>query len=114
MVLNTAAGESRRGAAERITADGCVLAAVQEFDPEKEIPPFALLEGLTLLKPDQRIAAVDTKRVKWDTATPRLLRFVQIGRGVLPYEYWLDEHGRLVMVVTGPRCHILEKIGGNT
>ena len=113
VVLRTAGGESRRDAGERITADWCLFAAVQGFDPEKEVPPFTLLEGLALLKPDQHIAADGRKPVTWGTSTVRLLRYVQIGRGVWPYEYWLDEHGRLVMVVTGPRCYILEKIGAH-
>ena len=34
--------------------------------------------------------------------------FHQVGRGVLPYEWWLDEAHRLVLVVTGYRTYILE------
>ena len=45
----------------------------------------------------------------------RLHGFRQIGRGVLPYEYWVDEQGRLVLAVGGYQGYLLnpdEPIGG--
>ena len=37
-----------------------------------------------------------------------LHRFVQTGHGTLPYEWWLDQAHRLVMVVTHSRVYILD------
>ena len=35
-------------------------------------------------------------------------RFSQIGHGILPYEYWLDDRHRLQVVITHSRAYILD------
>ncbi|MBT3380257.1 MAG: hypothetical protein HN742_00910 [Lentisphaerae bacterium] len=99
---------SQRRAPVRTAADWCLFDAVQRL-PFKTGPvqEFAVLEGLTALKTRHRLTYRGVEEATIAGKTHRLHRFTQIGHGVLPYNYWLDEHHRLVMVVTHSRAYIL-------
>ncbi|MCK5172528.1 MAG: hypothetical protein KAR47_04005 [Planctomycetes bacterium] len=98
----------RREGASQLTCDWCLFEAVQRLGFKSQPPvTFNMLEGLSLLRRDHRLHYRGV-----DSSTPAdgktLHRFYQLGEGVLPYEYWLDEQHRLVMVVTHNRAYILD------
>jgi len=92
--------------ANPITADWCLFEAVQRL-PVESSTSFAvdILEGLTAHKFNQRLTYRGAYTRKENQ--PALHWFHQIGHGVLPYDYWLDDHHRLLMVATGARTYIL-------
>ena len=86
----------------QITGDWCLFEAVQRLPFETADPiAFDLLEGLSTLKTDHRLS--------YRGPDAGLHQFYQIGHGVFPYEYWLDEGHRLLMVATGARAYILDE-----
>ncbi|MGB2820566.1 MAG: hypothetical protein WBF17_06260 [Phycisphaerae bacterium] len=92
-----------------LTADWCLFEAVQRMDFRAAAPvKFHVLEGLSVLKEDHRLSYRGKIPVTWGPEKLELHCFSQVGRGVYPYEYWLDDRHRLLLVTTGPRTYILE------
>ena len=90
--------------ANPITADWCLFEAVQRLPFESSTSLVVdILEGLSVHKYNQHLSY----RGLYTRADNSLQWFHQIGHGVLPYEYWLDNHHRLQMVTTGARTYIL-------
>jgi len=92
-----------------LTADWCLFEAVQRMSC-RDGPPrsFHVLEGLSVLKKDHSLKYRGKRTVRWGPETLSLHRFDQVGRGVYPYEYWLDDRARLLLVTTGPRAYVLD------
>lgn len=92
-----------------MTGDWCLFDAVQRlaFHKESELD-FHLLEGMSLFKKDQHLSYNGVHKNP-DLSDEPLYLFRQLGRGVLPYEYWLDGDHRLLMVITGSRAYILDE-----
>jgi len=100
--------ELRRQTSRPLTSDWSLFEAIQRralsSEPSQE---FDLLEGLSTLRQRHRIryrgqyqaSALRPSHLHW---------FQQLGRGVLPYEYWLDDKHRLVTAVTLARAYILD------
>jgi len=92
-------------------ADWCLFEAVQRLPFSEDVDErFDLLEGLSLVKPGHRLRYTGAREVRLGQEDVTLHRFVQTGRGMLPYEWWLDEAHRLVMVVTHSRVYILDPV----
>lgn len=92
------------------TSNWSLFDAVQHLRG-KEMAPlrFALLEDLDLLKPNHRLSFAETAGVKVAGGRElRLTGYEQIGEGVLPFHYWLDEQRRLLFVLSGPRTYIYD------
>lgn len=99
----------RRQVSERFTADWCLFEALGRMPfGDGAVVEFDLLEGLTVWKPGQRLSYRDRLPVTWGDESTSLHCFQQIGMGVWPYEYWLDDEHRLVLVITGVRAYILQ------
>jgi hypothetical protein len=83
------------------TGDWCLLEAVQRM-PYTDAAPITLdvLEEMDLLQTDHRIAYRGQDTVTVGGAAMVLHHFQQWGRGMLPYDYWLDPHHRLQIFVT--------------
>lgn len=90
-----------------LAADWSLFEAVQRL-PFEPVParPFDVLEGLRLLREEHRL--VYRGRYPWRGKPSPLHWFHQIGFGLLPYEYWLDERHRLVVAATGGRAYIFD------
>ena len=97
----------KRKVAEHLSCDWCLFEAVQrlEFD-KKELPTFDMLEGLSLLRQDQHLSYRDVYAQKVGAKTANLCKFDQLGRGILPYEYWLDTKHRLLVVTSMNKAYI--------
>jgi hypothetical protein len=89
--------EKRTNNAPSVTSDFSLMEAVQRlpFAGAKAVP-FDVLEGMAVLRPGHRLY-FDGER-----------RFHHTGRGLLPYQYWLGEDHRLLLVVTQWRAYILD------
>jgi hypothetical protein len=97
-----------RPASARLASEFSLMAAVGRLPLDSKPLSFDLLEWLTALKPGQRLSYRGRFDQQWGGLAVTLDCFHQLGMGVWPYEYWLDENSRLVMVVTGVRAYILE------
>ena len=89
------------------TSNWSLFDAVQRLGG-KPIEPieFDMIEDLDLLKPAQRLTYWGTVEVELGGRPVKLTGYRQIGRGILPYHYWLDESGRLILAHGGLRGFI--------
>ncbi len=69
---------------------------------------FDLLEEMELLKPNQRLSYCQSIKVELGGQSVRLHEFVQIGEGILPHHYWLDEERRLLVAIGGMRAFVFD------
>lgn len=97
-----------REGANPLTSDWCLFEAVQRLPfTDEPAARFGMLEGLSLLRRghELRYRGVDAS-VSADGK--KVHQFYQLGEGTAPYEYWLDEQHRVVLVVTHNRAYILD------
>ena len=114
----TAIGVSNR--ADRIKVTGRLSSNWSLFDAVQRLPfdsktlEFTLLEELELVKPDQKLSAGQTAEVELGGRMVKLHSFEQIGRGILPITYWLDDSHRLIIAVGGRRAFLFDSETGGT
>ena len=96
--------------AENSTSDWCLFEAVQRlaFDKQSSLS-FNLLEGMRLPKLQHRLSYRGIHPMKTDEGNMPLHCFVQLGNGILPYEYWLDARHRLLAVTSMNKAYILDE-----
>lgn len=70
---------------------------------------FKLSEGMWLSKFGQRMFYRGTYPMKTGETSVPLHCFAQLGRGILPTEYWLDDRHRLLAVISMNKAYILDK-----
>lgn len=91
------------------TGDWCLFEAVQRMPFDRGFrAEFDVLEGLSSLRPGHRITYEGKTEHHWGAEDVQLHYFRQFGQGMLPYEYFLDDSHRLVLVVSGYRAYILK------
>ena len=95
---------------DRTTCDWCLFEAVQRLKTSNETAlAFDMLEGLGLLKKDQRLSYRGLYQMKIGDKNIPLHCFVQLGSGILPCEYWLDDRHRLLVVVSMNKAYIFDE-----
>ncbi len=93
----------------KYTGDWCLFEAVQRLKFSKASSlSFDMLEGLSLLKQDQRLSYSGAYPMKMSGKNVSLHRFDRLGDGILPYEYWLDNNHRLMAVTSMNKAYILD------
>jgi len=99
----------KRKVAGRLSCDWCLFEAVQrlKFDKKSSLA-FDMLEPLSLLKEGQRLSYRGAHPMKIGSKDVSLHCFHQLGHGILPYEYWLDEKHRLQVVTSMNKTYILD------
>jgi hypothetical protein len=109
----------RRGNKERtmpapkqFTGNWCLFDALQRLPNNTSPVAFDMLEELDLLKPEQRLSFRQTIEVELGGRHVRLHGFEQVGRGILPYTYWLDDHRRLLVATGGMRGYLWDPTAG--
>lgn len=109
MILQTGSRTLRRKVPSRLTCDFSIFEAVQrlKFDKETSLS-FDMLEGLSLLKQGQQLSYRGDYPMNLNSNNVSLHRFDQLGDGILPYEYWLDNNHRLVAVTSMNKAYILD------
>jgi hypothetical protein len=86
------------------TADWCLFEAVQRLPFDKSVSlKLDVLEGLSILRPGHRLSYRGAP-----VGQPGLHGFQQLGEGLLPYGYWLNDRRQLVMVSAGGRVYLLD------
>ncbi len=100
------ATESMTGTA----GDWCLFEAVQRlaFDKRSSLS-FDLLEGMSLSKLGHRLFYRQSYPMKTDSQSIPLHCFAQLGSGILPYEYWLDNRHRLLAVISMNKAYVLDQ-----
>ena len=92
-----------------VTSDWCLFDAVQRLPFDKSAnTKFNVFERLTVLKENQRLYYRENIKYQFKNLNLPLHSFLQIGSGVLPYEYWLDKNHRLLMATSGDRLYIMD------
>jgi hypothetical protein len=73
-------------------------------------PPmsFDLLEGLSRGKGEMEIVYDGAYSFDVEGQPLKTHRFVQMGRGILPYEYFVDEQHRVLLVITFCKAYVLK------
>ncbi len=95
--------------AKRLSTDWSLFEAVQRRPFRKDAGlDFDLLEGMGLLRKGQRLSYRGVYDSEGRDLGMKLHWFGQVGRGMLPYKYWLDERHRLVAAATLSRAYILD------
>lgn len=95
-----------------VTGDWCLFDAVQRRDRESPEMTCSVLERMLALKRNQTIW--------YPSQTPEraaghdLVRFTRAGDATLPTDYWLDESGRLVLVVAYNMIYLLSDTAVDT
>ncbi|HPA20692.1 MAG TPA: hypothetical protein PLU30_23285 [Verrucomicrobiae bacterium] len=106
--IDRAGKKFRLAAKPPLTSNWSLFDAVQRLSPDAAPGPFGMLEDLALLRHDQRISPDETRVLSLGGKAMRLRSFVQIGDGILPTHYWLDESGRLIFASCGLRGYMLD------
>lgn len=97
------------------TLNWLLFDAVQRMPREKGFSTgeFTLFDHFDQRKPEQEIRFWKTADVEFPRfGKTRLHVFEQIGRGILPIFYWLDERGCPLLVVSGIEGYMLHSIKG--
>lgn len=98
---------------ESMTGTACdwgLFEAVQRlaFDKKSSLN-FSLLEGMTVSKLPQRLFYRGLYPMETGDRSLPLHCFAQLGRGILPTEYWLDDRHRLLAVTSMNKAYILNQ-----
>lgn len=100
----------RREAGGPFTSDFCLCEAVQRLKFNKQSSlAFDMLEGLSLVKKQQRLIYRGVYTTKMGSKDIPLHRFDQIGEGILPCEYWVDNNHRLLVATSMNKAYILDE-----
>ncbi len=92
-----------------------LLEAVQRL-PGEQTPPmhYTLIDEYDLLQPGHTLAYRDQVVIPVKDGSLTLHSYCDLGAGVIPTTYWVDEHQRLVFVCTGLQVYALNAANGQT
>ncbi|MHC4511470.1 MAG: hypothetical protein ACYTAO_21390 [Planctomycetota bacterium] len=92
------------------TSDWGLFEVVQRlaFDKKSSLK-FSLLEGMSVSKLPQRLFYRGVYPMKTGAESVPMHCFAQLGRGILPTEYWLDDRHKLLAAISMNKAYILEE-----
>jgi hypothetical protein len=101
--------------ANSVTSNWCLFDALQRLERDAACDVgFDMLEDLRLRRQKQRLFAEGDTSVETAAGPRRLYGFRQLGAGISPIHYWLDEQGRLLLALGKMRAYIWrEAVGPN-
>jgi hypothetical protein len=112
--LDIEAGAARK----RVELTGNFTTQWSLFDAVQRLPRqqgdalrFTLLDTGGVSKPNQVLAFYRTADLtgRWNSAPPiRVHGFIQIGTGIAPQVYWVDDRGELLFMISGLDVYILQ------
>lgn len=90
---------------EPLTLNRCLFDAVQRL-PRKAFDPveFAVVDDLDQIRPRQRL----NYREAFQTSAGVLHAYNQLGWGILPTTWWVNEQGRLLIATGGVMAYVLD------
>ncbi|MEW6359528.1 MAG: hypothetical protein AB1696_24535 [Planctomycetota bacterium] len=105
----------RRGKAERsipapksLSCNWSIFDALQRLPADAAPLEFDMLEEMDLLKPGQRLTYRESVEIELKSGRLRLHGYDQLGEGILPYNYWLDDRRRLLLAIGGMRAFVFD------
>lgn len=99
----------KRRAPQPLSCNWSVFEAVQRLAFEKGTAvSFNLLEDLSVLKLGHKLSYRGVYPLKKGDKQISLQWFQELGNGVLPYEYWLDDGHRVLIVASLNKVYILD------
>ena len=101
-------GERKVFAPQAFTAGWCLFDAVQRLPFDLRPLSFTMLDDMELPKRNQRLSPGRSMDVRLGGRIVSLHSFEQVGEGILPYTYWLDEQHRLLMAIGGLRTFLFD------
>ena len=109
MKIKTPTGTLRRQVGTPLTSDWSLFEAAQRWDVgEAGHLLVTMLEALRILKRGQHITYRGLSKIELEPRATHLYCFAQLGSGILPYEYWLDDRHRLLAVISMNKAYILD------
>lgn len=109
MRVETGGRTFKRKVGTQLACDWCLFEALQRLTFKKASSLlFDMLEGLSLLKKGHRLSYRGVYPTKIDAEDVPFHCFEHLGRGILPYEYWLDDSHRLLAAITMNKAYILD------
>ena len=109
LTVETPTGIVHRHVDTPLTSDWSLFEAAQRWDAGQAAHLLVtMLEGLQTEKPEQHITYRGLSQIGDGSEATRLFRFVHLGTGILPTEYWLDTSHRLLVVTSMNKAHILD------
>jgi hypothetical protein len=91
------------------TSNWSLFDAVQRLPGEGvALAPFAMLDCLDQIKERQRLTYGGEATIPFGDETVAVRRYHQIGAGIQPTVYYVDEQGRLLLSLSGLRAVILD------
>jgi len=91
------------------TTDVSLLEAVGRLPGAATKPlEFALLQDMDELKPGHKLSYREEKTFEVNGASLKLRCYQELGQGILPYLYYVDEHGRLLFAISAVRSYIYD------
>jgi len=95
---------------DSFTSDFCLFEAIQRMSFSDQSPlMFDVYEGLSLLKKNHQLLYHGNYALDIQERHIDLKEFHHTGNGILPYNYWLNKHHRLLAVTTLSRAYILDE-----
>ena len=107
--IKDATGTKKHKIPGRCAMNWGLFDVVQRLGREKTKPmSFTLIDHFDQVKPDYTLSYRKTLDVPVGRRKIRLTAYDQIGRGNVPWVYWVDARGRLLLVVAGLEAYMLE------
>ena len=107
--LKTNGFDDKAKAPKAWTSNWPLFEAVQRL-PRKKIKPleFEVLDDFDTMKTDHRLTCRGEETLLFGGKPTTVTRYDEIGRGTLPWSYYVDERGRLLLALTQLRAYILD------
>ncbi len=92
-----------------ITSNWSLLEAVQRLarNGGESLDSFTLLEELEKIKENQQLRLLKEQTITIGGQAVQVQCYQQSGEGILPWLYYLDDQGRLLVAISGLRAYIL-------
>lgn len=102
-------GKERIAVGSAYTLNWGLFEAVQRLPREKFEPlAFTMIDHFDQVKEGQSISYREAISVILGAETVRLHGFDHLGRGIVPWVYWVNDQGRLLFAVAGLEAYILD------
>ncbi|MHB9036431.1 MAG: hypothetical protein ACYC64_07170 [Armatimonadota bacterium] len=109
VIIRNSAKERKLKAPKYFTSDWSLFDAIQRLSFVVGLPiSFDMFEDMDILKSDQKLVYTHSVEINAGRQVIRLHGFEQIGCGILPHYYWLDDQHRLIAAMKGTCAYLLD------
>lgn len=109
LTIDDASGQTTVPIAGDYTLNWALFDAVQRLPAESFDPiHFTLIDHFDQVKPNHTLSFRASPDVTIRGKPQKLLAYDQLGKGIVPWVWWTDQHGRLLAAVSGLEAYLLE------